>query len=226
RQDGNRSGQRDIQSVWWRFLVREAPISCPIQPLITDLLNLFSVVGGYEKFSLEYPEFCSQTKSLATLSSPVPTTIPEPPELGSSSCGTPLHDQGGPVEILPFLYLGSAQHAARRDTLDALGITALLNVSLDCPNHFEAHYQYKCIPVEDNHKADIGSWFLDAIEFIGMLVAWELLLCEEVLGWECQGAPQKASRGDKGASCGGRASPPSDGLRGTREAAPSCLGQS
>ncbi|KAM4802396.1 dual specificity protein phosphatase 4 isoform 2-T3 [Callospermophilus lateralis] len=50
--------------------------------------------------------------------------------------------------------------------LDALGITALLNVSSDCPNHFEGHYQYKCIPVEDNHKADIGSWFMEAIEYI------------------------------------------------------------
>ncbi|XP_051827800.1 dual specificity protein phosphatase 4-like [Antechinus flavipes] len=128
-------------------------------------------LSGYEKFSSEYPEFCSQAKSLATVSSPIPTTVPEPPDLGSSSCGTPLHDQGGPVEILPFLYLGSAQHAARRDTLDALGITALLNVSLDCPNHFEAHYQYKCIPVEDNHKADIGSWFMDAIEFIDSVQA-------------------------------------------------------
>uniref|UniRef100_A0A8D2NP38 Dual specificity phosphatase 4 n=1 Tax=Zosterops lateralis melanops TaxID=1220523 RepID=A0A8D2NP38_ZOSLA len=73
---------------------------------------------------------------------------------------------GGPVEILPFLYLGSAYHAARRDMLDALGITALLNVSSDCPNHFEGHYQYKCIPVEDNHKADISSWFMEAIEYI------------------------------------------------------------
>ncbi|XP_027709543.1 dual specificity protein phosphatase 4 [Vombatus ursinus] len=132
---------------------------------------LYLLRGGYEKFSSEYPEFCSQAKSLATVSSPIPTTIPELPDLGSSSCGTPLHDQGGPVEILPFLYLGSAQHAARRDTLDALGITALLNVSLDCPNHFEAHYQYKCIPVEDNHKADIGSWFMDAIEFIDSVQA-------------------------------------------------------
>lgn len=50
--------------------------------------------------------------------------------------------------------------------LDALGITALLNVSSDCPNHFEGHYQYKCIPVEDNHKADISSWFMEAIEYI------------------------------------------------------------
>ncbi|XP_014167390.2 dual specificity protein phosphatase 4 [Geospiza fortis] len=118
---------------------------------------------GYERFSSEYPEFCAKTKSLSNVS---PPTSAEPLDLGCSSCGTPFHDQGGPVEILPFLYLGSAYHAARRDMLDALGITALLNVSSDCHNHFEGHYQYKCIPVEDNHKADISSWFMEAIEFI------------------------------------------------------------
>uniref|UniRef100_A0A8C9NM75 Dual specificity phosphatase 1 n=1 Tax=Serinus canaria TaxID=9135 RepID=A0A8C9NM75_SERCA len=75
-------------------------------------------------------------------------------------------DSGGPVEILPFLYLGSAYHASRKDMLDALGITALINVSANCPNHFEGHYQYKSIPVEDNHKADISSWFNEAIDFI------------------------------------------------------------
>lgn len=48
-----------------------------------------------------------------------------------------------------------------------LGITALINVSSNCPNHFEDHYQYKSIPVEDNHKANISSWFNEAIEFIG-----------------------------------------------------------
>ncbi|NWI47468.1 DUS4 phosphatase, partial [Picathartes gymnocephalus] len=121
------------------------------------------LAGGYERFSSEYPEFCAKTKSLSNVSSP---TSAEPLDLGCSSCGTPFHDQGGPVEILPFLYLGSAYHAARRDMLDALGITALLNVSSDCPNHFEGHYQYKCIPVEDNHKADISSWFMEAIEYI------------------------------------------------------------
>lgn len=70
------------------------------------------------------------------------------------------------MEILPFLYLGSAYHASRKDMLDALGITALINVSANCPNHFESHYQYKSIPVEDNHKADISSWFNEAIDFI------------------------------------------------------------
>lgn len=71
------------------------------------------------------------------------------------------------MEILSFLYLGSAYHASRKDMLDALGITALINVSANCPNHFEGHYQYKSIPVEDNHKADISSWFNEAIDFIG-----------------------------------------------------------
>lgn len=75
--------------------------------------------------------------------------------------------QAGPVEILPFLYLGSAFHASKKDMLDGMGISALLNVSSNCPNHFEGVYQYKCIPVEDNHKEDISSWFIEAIEFIG-----------------------------------------------------------
>lgn len=51
--------------------------------------------------------------------------------------------------------------------LDMLGITALINVSSNCPNHFEDSYLYKSIPVEDNHKADISSWFNEAIDFIG-----------------------------------------------------------
>uniref|UniRef100_A0A8C7XC96 Dual specificity protein phosphatase n=1 Tax=Oryzias sinensis TaxID=183150 RepID=A0A8C7XC96_9TELE len=73
---------------------------------------------------------------------------------------------GGPVEILPFLYLGSAYHASRKDMLEMLGITALINVSANCPNHFEDSFLYKSIPVEDNYKADISSWFNEAIEFI------------------------------------------------------------
>lgn len=74
------------------------------------------------------------------------------------------------MEILPFLFLGSALHASKKDMLDRMGISALLNVSSNCPNHFEGDYQYKSIPVEDNHKEDISSWFIEAIEFIGMVI--------------------------------------------------------
>ncbi|NXL12093.1 DUS1 phosphatase, partial [Mesembrinibis cayennensis] len=123
--------------------------------------------GGYEAFSAACAELCTKAAAPAGLSLPLSaSSAPGSADSGCSSCGTPLYDQGGPVEILPFLYLGSAYHASRKDMLDALGITALINVSANCPNHFEGHYQYKSIPVEDNHKADISSWFNEAIDFI------------------------------------------------------------
>ncbi|CAI9620938.1 unnamed protein product [Staurois parvus] len=146
-------------------LREDSTVSLVVQALRkdNDSTDICLLKGGYERFHSEYPEFCAKTKSINSIS--LPASL-EPTETGCSSCTTPLHDQGGPVDILPFLYLGSAYHAARRDMLDALGITALLNVSSDCPNHFEGHFQYKCIPVEDNHKADISSWFMEAIEYI------------------------------------------------------------
>lgn len=75
--------------------------------------------------------------------------------------------QGGPVEILPFLYLGSAYHASKCEFLANLNITALLNVSRKSSEPFTDQYCYKWIPVEDNHTADISSHFQEAIDFIG-----------------------------------------------------------
>ncbi|KAK7922127.1 hypothetical protein WMY93_009029 [Mugilogobius chulae] len=128
--------------------------------------RVFILKGGFDTFSTEYPEMCSKPSPPQGLSLPLSSSHPESAGPGCSPCNTPLYDQGGPVEILPFLYLGSAYHASRKDMLDMLGITALINVSANCPNHFEDSYQYKSIPVEDNHKADISSWFNEAIEFI------------------------------------------------------------
>lgn len=75
--------------------------------------------------------------------------------------------QGGPVEILPFLYLGSAYHASKCEFLANLHITALLNVSRKSSESFKDQYCYKWIPVEDSHTADISSHFQEAIDFIG-----------------------------------------------------------
>uniref|UniRef100_H3CUA4 Dual specificity protein phosphatase n=1 Tax=Tetraodon nigroviridis TaxID=99883 RepID=H3CUA4_TETNG len=131
---------------------------CGVQVLILK--------GGFEAFSREYPEMCTKPCAPQGLSLPLSSSHPESADPSCSPCNTPLYDQGGPVEILPFLYLGSAYHASRKDMLDMLGITALINVSSNCPNHFEDSYLYKSIPVEDNHKADISSWFNEAIDFI------------------------------------------------------------
>ncbi|XP_051897116.1 dual specificity protein phosphatase 1-A-like [Pristis pectinata] len=125
--------------------------------LDTSTLKIYFLKGGYETFHSLFPEMCTEALSAYPPAGSVPTLIAR---------GTPLYDQGGPVEILPFLYLGSAYHSSRKETLQSLGITALLNVSSNCPNCFEGVFQYKCIPVEDSHMTDISAWFQEAIDFI------------------------------------------------------------
>ncbi|XP_012693217.2 dual specificity protein phosphatase 4 [Clupea harengus] len=142
----------------------DSTITLVLNALYRDAFGteVYLLKGGFDRFFSQYPDFCLKTKSLPSSTS---LSVLDS-SCRSTSCGTLQHDQGGPVEILPFLYLGSAYHASKKDMLDGMGISALLNVSSNCPNHFEGMYQYKCIPVEDNHKEDISSWFMEAIEFI------------------------------------------------------------
>lgn len=132
-----------------------------------------------------YDQVCLFILFIIKLNTPLDVLVSHFLFLSLTDCGFCLFSspQGGPVEILPFLYLGSAYHASRKDMLDMLGITALINVSANCPNHFEDSFLYKSIPVEDNHKADISSWFNEAIEFIGeyihhFLLSWRSLNCQ------------------------------------------------
>lgn len=76
------------------------------------------------------------------------------------------------MEILPYLFLGSCSHSSDLQGLQACGITAVLNVSASCPNHFEGLLRYKSIPVEDNQMVEISAWFQEAIGFIGTRDTW------------------------------------------------------
>ncbi|EPQ12884.1 Dual specificity protein phosphatase 5 [Myotis brandtii] len=123
--------------------------------------------GGYETFYSEYPDCCVDVE-------PISQEKIETERALISHCGKPVlsisyrpaHDQGGPVEILPFLYLGSAYHASKCEFLANLHITALLNVSRRTSEACMSHLHYKWIPVEDSHTADISSHFQEAIDFI------------------------------------------------------------
>ena len=96
--------------------------------------------------------------------------------------------QKEPVEVLPFLYLGDAQHARQKMLLQRLGITALLNVSCGQTDQFYDTFTYKNIPVQDNSSANISVWFQEAIHFIGKLsicVYLSIIVCSlsSVLGY-------------------------------------------
>ncbi|XP_030637376.1 dual specificity protein phosphatase 5 [Chanos chanos] len=127
--------------------------------------NICFLKGGFENFQSHYPELCTETKNAESSGTETERIARNHCEaLGSHH--KPDYDQGKPVEILPFLYLGSAYHASRQDYLADLHISALLNVSRRDTQPSKGHYDYKWIPVEDSHTADISSHFQEAIEFI------------------------------------------------------------
>lgn len=79
-----------------------------------------------------------------------------------------FEDQTEPAELLPYLYLGNECHASSKNLLLNLGITAVLNVSQSCPNHFENEFYYKRIPINDSKCDDITIRINEALNFIGM----------------------------------------------------------
>ncbi|NXA02532.1 DUS5 phosphatase, partial [Nesospiza acunhae] len=146
-------------------------------------------LGGYETFNSQYPECCVNGKLISPERTEAERNLASHCEKQSAN-HKPAYDQGGPVEILPFLYLGSAYHASKCEFLANLHITALLNVSRKSSESFKDQYCYKWIPVEDrnvsrkssepfkdqycykwipvedSHTADISSHFQEAIDFI------------------------------------------------------------
>lgn len=132
-------------------------------------------LGGFERTHRDLGSSALSCQS-AVRSHCVVYSSPYLHELTPRFFSPPSPSQGKPVEILPFLYLGSAYHASRQDYLSDLHITALLNVSRRDLHPAKGHYDYKWIPVEDSHMADISSHFQEAIEFIGELKGIYLLL--------------------------------------------------
>lgn len=160
----------DQGSRHWQKLREESAARVVLTSLLACLPagpRVYFLKGGYETFYSEYPECCVDVK-------PISQEKIESERALLSQCGKPVpsigcrpaYDQGSPVEILPFLYLGSAYHASKCEFLANLHITALLNVSRRTSEACTTHLHYKWIPVEDSHTADISSHFQEAIDFI------------------------------------------------------------
>ncbi|XP_037536218.1 dual specificity protein phosphatase 2 [Nematolebias whitei] len=139
-----------------RFLT-ELKSESVAQMLLTALQNevhtqICFLQGGFEGFSEAFPKLCYNSSSSHFVE-------PEPTDRRT-------YDQDGPVELLPFLFLGSAVHSSCRETLAAAGITSVLNVSSTCPNFYEGEFEYLRLTVEDTLVADIRACFHTAIAFI------------------------------------------------------------
>ncbi|KAM6092465.1 dual specificity protein phosphatase 5 [Theristicus caerulescens] len=153
----------------WQKLKKDSTAQIVLNALLSSLPEAGARVcflkGGYETFNSQYPECCVDGKLISPERTEAERNLTSHCEKQSVN-HKPAYDQGGPVEILPFLYLGSAYHASKCEFLANLHITALLNVSRKSSESFKDQYCYKWIPVEDSHTADISSHFQEAIDFI------------------------------------------------------------
>lgn len=136
--------------------------------------------GGLDVMSAEYPHLCvssSVKKTHSPLGISVSASLPifnlsgvKCKKLLYSKVQTPTASDdnqfGPPVEILPHLILGCARDSSNLTVLRKKGVTAVLNVSHNCPNHFESLLEYKCIPVQDSYQADLLSKMDAAIDYI------------------------------------------------------------
>ncbi|KAF6726532.1 Dual specificity protein phosphatase 5 [Oryzias melastigma] len=156
----------DEQTSHWQKLKKDSVAQIVINTLshLSSGTSVCFLKGGYENFHSQYPELCTEVKPADRTGTETEKRVSSHPE--KQFHRKPDYDQGKPVEILPFLYLGSAYHASRQDYLSDLHITALLNVSRRDLQPAIGQYEYKWIPVEDSHMADISSHFQEAIEFI------------------------------------------------------------
>ncbi|XP_041123513.1 dual specificity protein phosphatase 5-like [Polyodon spathula] len=158
----------DDRSSHWQKVKKDSTAQIVINTLLglTNGAKICFLKGGYESFHSQYPELCTELRPAIQDRTETSTSLGTSPYEKLSTNHKAAYDQGQPVEILPFLYLGSAYHASRQDYLHDLHITALLNVSRRATEQFKGQFHYKWIPVEDSHMADISSHFQEAIDFI------------------------------------------------------------
>ena len=112
-------------------------------------------------FEDKFPNHCTSSKCQSPTNTSIDTLMLEKKKERARI------PEGNPVEVLPFLYLGSARDSADIEYLRKMGITAVLNITTTCPNFFETELQYLSILVEDSPQTDLHSRLQQAITFIG-----------------------------------------------------------
>lgn len=120
--------------------------------LVTSVTILFD---GFTTFKFRYP-FYTTSAMLDAIA------------FGLTRTRSGTHNLNYPNEILEgFLFLGNMWHAQSKQVIQHLGITHVVNASLDVDNVFATEgVQYKAVKIKDRPESDIGAFFDSTFEFI------------------------------------------------------------
>lgn len=138
----------DAQHAWLRHLER----------LIIDdglVTSVKSLSDGFLTFKFRYP-FYTTSAMLDEIA------------LGLTRTRSGTHNLNYPNEILEgFLFLGNMWHAQSKQVIQHLGITHVVNASLDVENVFERDgVSYLSVQIKDRPDADISAFFDTTFAFI------------------------------------------------------------
>ncbi|GAB9469107.1 Dual specificity phosphatase [Globisporangium polare] len=120
--------------------------------LVTSVKSLFD---GFMTFRYRYP-FYTTSAMLDEIA------------FGLTRTRSGTHNLNYPNEILEgFLFLGNMWHAQSKQVIQNLGITHVVNASLDVENVFANEgVQYKAVKIKDRPESDISAFFDSTFEFI------------------------------------------------------------
>lgn len=126
------------------------------QALVADGLatSVKILIDGFQTFHYRYP-FCTCSFETNLTNRPART-------------GSGTHCVNYPNEVLEgFLFLGNMWHAQSEDVIRNLGITHVVNASLDIENVFEhENVSYHSVKVKDRPESDISQFFDSTFAFI------------------------------------------------------------
>lgn len=124
--------------------------------------------GGFEAFQMNYPNLCVTDTSSDSSEDTLPDLGFD--KLRIEHSPEDKHEyqvENFPVEILPYLYLGSKRECENLELLRQYQITYVLNVTPNIPNHFENDgLKYLQIPIRDRWNQNLAEHFPEAIDFI------------------------------------------------------------
>jgi len=137
------------------------PLMLILASLVDDEREPSFLIGGHKEFHSRHKDMCENSLL------PAPLSVSCPPDVDRESMDThPL------TKVLPFLYLGNSKDADDRDSMTAIGVTRVLNVttSQQSPSptmdHRASGVVYKRLSVLDNGHANLKQYFEEAFEFI------------------------------------------------------------
>jgi len=139
-----------------------------IKSLVDDLRKPIMLTGGIRCFQTTQSALCEDhlMRSSSSTSQSATSGLPSPPSPSDIAVTKDIENHPA-TKVADFLFLGNMNDAANADSLRALGIDHVLNVTAAAPSYeMSSNIKYKQLHAADNGSQNISKYFEEAFLFI------------------------------------------------------------